>query len=74
MHACIAFFGLSQFFKIKVCPNCGGRKLLNFEHAIFGSFKELEAGLIESKKSLESQGTKVFFVDYSEPETLSHRS
>ena len=70
----IMFFGLSQIFKIKVCPNCGIRNLLNFEHAIFGSFKELEAGLLESKKFLESQGTKVFFADYSEPETLSHKN
>ena len=68
------FFGLSDVFKIKVCPNCGSRELTRFDHGTYPSFKELEAGLAESKEFLESQGLKVFFANYSEPETLFHES
>jgi len=62
----IAFFGLSDIFKIKVCPNCASRKLTNFEHATYSTFKQLEVGLAESKKFLEAQGFKFFFANYSD--------
>jgi len=63
----LLFFDLSNIFKIKVCPNCGSRKLISYEHATFSSFKELEVGLAESKRFLKSQGLRVFFANYSEP-------
>lgn len=64
----VMFFGLSDIFRIKVCPNCGSRKLVNFDHETYPNFKQLEAGLEQSKKFLESQGQNVFFANYSEPE------
>lgn len=64
----IMFFGLPNVFRIKVCPNCGSRKLTRFDHATFPNYEQLEAGLIQSKDFLESQGFKLFVANYSEPE------
>ena len=64
----IMFFGLPDVFKIKVCPICGNRKLTRLDHATYQNFRQLEAGLERSRSFLESQGFKVFFANYSEPE------
>jgi hypothetical protein len=67
----IAFFGLPDIFKIKVCPNCGSRKLTPLDHATFMTYQELERGLEESKDFLESTGQKFFFANYADiDETL----